>query len=115
MFDCAKKILQREGVKAFYKGYIPNILGIIPYAGIDLAVYEVGHALTAAPDHVLRSGLDRRLLPPELEEPVAGPLLQRHGQPRHPGAARLRHHLQLVRPAGQLPSGSDPHQDAGAR
>ncbi|XP_072294675.1 mitochondrial adenyl nucleotide antiporter SLC25A24-like [Eucyclogobius newberryi] len=40
MFDCAKKILQREGVKAFYKGYLPNILGIIPYAGIDLAVYE---------------------------------------------------------------------------
>ncbi|XP_042321046.1 calcium-binding mitochondrial carrier protein SCaMC-1 [Sceloporus undulatus] len=40
MFDCAKKILRREGVMAFYKGYIPNILGIIPYAGIDLAVYE---------------------------------------------------------------------------
>uniref|UniRef100_H9G454 Solute carrier family 25 member 24 n=1 Tax=Anolis carolinensis TaxID=28377 RepID=H9G454_ANOCA len=41
MFDCAKKILRKEGVMAFYKGYIPNILGIIPYAGIDLAVYEV--------------------------------------------------------------------------
>ncbi|XP_018420054.1 PREDICTED: calcium-binding mitochondrial carrier protein SCaMC-1 [Nanorana parkeri] len=40
MFDCAKKILKREGVLAFYKGYIPNILGIIPYAGIDLAIYE---------------------------------------------------------------------------
>ncbi|KAG8132719.1 putative Calcium-binding mitochondrial carrier protein [Naja naja] len=40
MFDCAKKILKTEGVKAFYKGYIPNILGIIPYAGIDLAIYE---------------------------------------------------------------------------
>lgn len=41
MFDCAKKIMKKEGVKAFYKGYIPNIIGIIPYAGIDLAVYEV--------------------------------------------------------------------------
>ncbi|XP_029939428.1 mitochondrial adenyl nucleotide antiporter SLC25A24 [Salarias fasciatus] len=40
IFDCAKKILKKEGVKAFYKGYLPNILGIIPYAGIDLAVYE---------------------------------------------------------------------------
>uniref|UniRef100_A0A673ALM6 EF-hand domain-containing protein n=1 Tax=Sphaeramia orbicularis TaxID=375764 RepID=A0A673ALM6_9TELE len=40
MFDCAKKILKNEGVKAFYKGYVPNLLGIIPYAGIDLAVYE---------------------------------------------------------------------------
>uniref|UniRef100_UPI003AAF6381 mitochondrial adenyl nucleotide antiporter SLC25A24-like isoform X1 n=1 Tax=Centroberyx gerrardi TaxID=166262 RepID=UPI003AAF6381 len=40
MFDCAKKILKNEGVRVFYKGYIPNLLGIIPYAGIDLAVYE---------------------------------------------------------------------------
>ncbi|XP_026102481.1 calcium-binding mitochondrial carrier protein SCaMC-3-like isoform X3 [Carassius auratus] len=38
--DCAKQILQKEGVLAFYKGYLPNMLGIIPYAGIDLAVYE---------------------------------------------------------------------------
>ncbi|CAK6982674.1 calcium-binding mitochondrial carrier protein SCaMC-2-A [Scomber scombrus] len=38
--DCAKQIFRREGLSAFYKGYIPNMLGIIPYAGIDLAVYE---------------------------------------------------------------------------
>ncbi|KAJ8285751.1 hypothetical protein GJAV_G00030520 [Gymnothorax javanicus] len=38
--DCAKQILQKEGLGAFYKGYVPNMLGIIPYAGIDLAVYE---------------------------------------------------------------------------
>lgn len=29
-----------EGPRVFYKGYIPNLLGILPYAGIDLAVYE---------------------------------------------------------------------------
>ncbi|XP_046495386.1 calcium-binding mitochondrial carrier protein SCaMC-2 isoform X4 [Equus quagga] len=40
MLDCARKILAREGMAAFYKGYVPNMLGIIPYAGIDLAVYE---------------------------------------------------------------------------
>eukprot|EP00076_Gallus_gallus_P010860 XP_004945869.1 calcium-binding mitochondrial carrier protein SCaMC-2 isoform X2 [Gallus gallus] len=40
MLDCAKNILSKEGMAAFYKGYIPNMLGIIPYAGIDLAVYE---------------------------------------------------------------------------
>ncbi|XP_046693963.1 calcium-binding mitochondrial carrier protein SCaMC-3 isoform X3 [Silurus meridionalis] len=40
VMDCARQILWKEGVQAFYKGYIPNILGIIPYAGIDLAVYE---------------------------------------------------------------------------
>lgn len=40
MADCAKQMLQRESVKVFYKGYVPNLLGIVPYAGIDLAVYE---------------------------------------------------------------------------
>ncbi|KAL1491164.1 hypothetical protein ABEB36_011804 [Hypothenemus hampei] len=38
--DAAVKIYHAEGIRAFYRGYIPNILGIIPYAGIDLAVYE---------------------------------------------------------------------------
>lgn len=41
IMDCAKHIIRKEGVAAFYKGYVPNMLGIIPYAGIDLAVYEV--------------------------------------------------------------------------
>ncbi|TRY96763.1 hypothetical protein DNTS_014489 [Danionella cerebrum] len=38
--DCAKQILKTEGMSAFYRGYVPNMLGIIPYAGIDLAIYE---------------------------------------------------------------------------
>lgn len=38
--DAAYKIYMTEGLGSFYRGYIPNILGIIPYAGIDLAVYE---------------------------------------------------------------------------
>jgi len=40
MLDCGLKIFQREGPKALYRGYLPNILGIIPYAGIDLTIYE---------------------------------------------------------------------------
>lgn len=40
MADCAKQMLQKEGVSSFYKGYVPNLLAIVPYAGIDLAVYE---------------------------------------------------------------------------
>ncbi|GAB5567611.1 calcium-binding mitochondrial carrier protein SCaMC-3 isoform X3 [Prionailurus iriomotensis] len=45
LLDCAWQILEREGPRAFYRGYLPNVLGIIPYAGIDLAVYEldIGH------------------------------------------------------------------------
>lgn len=40
IWHCAQKILILEGVKGFYRGYLPNLIGIIPYAGIDLAVYE---------------------------------------------------------------------------
>lgn len=46
--DCAKNILKMQGVRGFYRGYVPNILGIIPYAGIDLAVYEVSSVLWTA-------------------------------------------------------------------
>ena len=44
--SCIKEILKGTNgsfsviVRAFYRGYIPNILGIVPYAGIDLAIYE---------------------------------------------------------------------------
>lgn len=41
LWDAIVKIYTTEGVRAFYKGYIANLLGIIPYAGIDLATYEV--------------------------------------------------------------------------
>lgn len=38
--DAAYQIYRKEGWRSFYKGYLPNLLGIIPYAGIDLAIYE---------------------------------------------------------------------------
>jgi solute carrier family 25 (mitochondrial phosphate transporter), member 23/24/25/41 len=36
----SKDIWVQEGPRAFYRGLIPSIVGIIPYAGIDLAAYE---------------------------------------------------------------------------
>ncbi|XP_055934324.1 calcium-binding mitochondrial carrier protein SCaMC-2-like [Argiope bruennichi] len=39
-WDAVCKIYRTEGLRSFYKGYLPNLLGIIPYAGIDLAIYE---------------------------------------------------------------------------
>ena len=39
--DCAQRLWRKEQLKGFYRGFVPNILGIMPYAGIDLAVYEV--------------------------------------------------------------------------
>ncbi|XP_012607158.1 mitochondrial adenyl nucleotide antiporter SLC25A24-like [Microcebus murinus] len=41
IIDCSRKLFKQEGVRAFFRGYVPNFLGIIPYAGIDLAVYEL--------------------------------------------------------------------------
>ncbi|XP_053446534.1 calcium-binding mitochondrial carrier protein SCaMC-1-like [Nycticebus coucang] len=41
IIDCGKKLLKQEGVRTFFKGYVPNFLGIIPYAGLDFAVYEI--------------------------------------------------------------------------
>lgn len=38
--DCASNLLKHEGVRGFYRGFVPNLLGILPYAGIDLAIYE---------------------------------------------------------------------------
>ncbi|KAK4569288.1 hypothetical protein RGQ29_004621 [Quercus rubra] len=35
-----KDIWVQEGPRAFYKGLVPSLLGIIPYAGIELAAYE---------------------------------------------------------------------------
>ncbi|CAN1133358.1 Calcium-dependent mitochondrial ATP-magnesium/phosphate carrier protein 2 [Linum perenne] len=35
-----RDIWVHEGPRAFYKGLVPSLLGIIPYAGIDLAAYE---------------------------------------------------------------------------
>nr|GEX53370.1 calcium-binding mitochondrial carrier protein SCaMC-2-B-like [Tanacetum cinerariifolium] len=36
----SRDIWVHEGPRAFYRGIIPSIFGIIPYAGIDLAAYE---------------------------------------------------------------------------
>ncbi|KAL0354921.1 UNVERIFIED_CONTAM: Calcium-dependent mitochondrial ATP-magnesium/phosphate carrier protein 2 [Sesamum radiatum] len=36
----SKDIWVREGPRALYKGLTPSLLGMIPYAGIDLAAYE---------------------------------------------------------------------------
>lgn len=36
----SRDIWVQEGPRAFYRGLIPSLLGIVPYAGIDLAAYE---------------------------------------------------------------------------
>ncbi|XP_078447555.1 calcium-dependent mitochondrial ATP-magnesium/phosphate carrier protein 2-like [Wolffia australiana] len=36
----SRDIWVHEGPRAFYRGLFPSLLGIVPYAGIDLAAYE---------------------------------------------------------------------------
>ncbi|CAF1296568.1 unnamed protein product [Rotaria magnacalcarata] len=38
--DAVKRIYRFEGRKAFWRGYMLNQIGIVPYAGFDLACYE---------------------------------------------------------------------------
>lgn len=39
--DVFCKVLRSEGWRAFYRGLTPSMLGIIPYAGVDIAVFEM--------------------------------------------------------------------------
>lgn len=34
------KIMREEGIWAFYKGYIPTIAGVLPYAGVSFFTYD---------------------------------------------------------------------------
>ncbi|XP_069914851.1 mitochondrial carrier protein SCaMC-3L isoform X1 [Oryctolagus cuniculus] len=98
LLDCARQILEREGTRALYRGYLPNMLGIIPYACTDLAVYE-GAPPTS---------------PPDASMPVAE-VRRGHGRPQRPGQSVVRDAVHNVWPDGQLPADLAADQDAGPR
>lgn len=39
--DAARQIVRQEGWRAFYRGLKPSLLGILPYAGVDIATFEL--------------------------------------------------------------------------
>mmetsp|Transcript_21240 Transcript_21240/g.59056 ORF Transcript_21240/g.59056 Transcript_21240/m.59056 type:complete len:311 (-) Transcript_21240:248-1180(-) len=39
--DAAAKIFMQEGPLAFYRGLVPSLIGILPYAGVDITTFEV--------------------------------------------------------------------------
>ncbi|XP_037664423.1 calcium-binding mitochondrial carrier protein SCaMC-1-like [Choloepus didactylus] len=41
MLDCVRKIWKHERVRGFYKGLVPDFLAVIPYAGVDITIYEM--------------------------------------------------------------------------
>jgi len=41
------EIYRHEGFFAFYRGWVPSVIGVIPYAGLNFAVYETSKAYLA--------------------------------------------------------------------
>lgn len=39
LFQVFVRILRDEGAKAYFRGYVPTILGVIPYAGTSFFTY----------------------------------------------------------------------------
>jgi len=39
--DCFQKTVQKDGFGALYRGIFPSLLGIFPFAAIDLGVYDI--------------------------------------------------------------------------
>lgn len=41
IFDAARRIHSEEGLSGFYRGLTPSLIGILPYAGVDIAIFEI--------------------------------------------------------------------------
>ena len=40
LVDAVRKIYDEEGIRKFYRGFVPTMLGIVPYAGLSFLTYE---------------------------------------------------------------------------
>lgn len=40
MFHALSTVLREEGPRALYKGWTPSVIGVVPYVGLNFAVYE---------------------------------------------------------------------------
>lgn len=48
IIHAARTILREEGPLAFYKGWLPSVIGVVPYVGLNFGVYEtLKHMLLA--------------------------------------------------------------------
>eukprot|EP00210_Caulerpa_lentillifera_P000608 g589.t1 len=41
LIECGTRIYNKEGLLAFYRGLGPNMVGIFPYAGVEIACFEI--------------------------------------------------------------------------
>lgn len=40
LLHATRTIAAQEGMLAFYKGWLPSVIGVVPYVGLNFAVYE---------------------------------------------------------------------------
>lgn len=40
MIHALRTVLREEGARALYKGWLPSVIGVVPYVGLNFAVYE---------------------------------------------------------------------------
>lgn len=45
IWHAANVIIREEGPRALYKGWLPSVIGVVPYVGLNFAVYETLKAL----------------------------------------------------------------------
>ncbi|XP_078169132.1 mitochondrial adenine nucleotide transporter ADNT1-like isoform X1 [Carex rostrata] len=51
MFHALGTVFREEGFRALYKGWLPSVIGVIPYVGLNFAVYE------SLKDHILKENV----------------------------------------------------------
>jgi solute carrier family 25 aspartate/glutamate transporter 12/13 len=61
--DCVQQIRTKEGIKGFYRGLVPNLIGITPEKAIKLAVNDIARlALTPANTDATQLSISRGVL-----------------------------------------------------
>lgn len=72
--QCARAVWAREGPAAFGRGLVPTLVGLVPYAGVDIAAFEL-----------LKEALAPPAPPPPPALPAGASAIA--GQPHHPPPA----------------------------
>ena len=111
ILDAVKKLYRINGLRAFYRGFYVNLAGILPYSGIDLAVYEAG---LLSRSHSPHRALTPALLSPTDSEELLLKLLPKR-RPERGDRFLLRHHKQRFWSIVLIPISFNSDSSAGDR
>ncbi len=39
LYTCVREAIQSGGWRSLYRGLVPSVIGIVPYSGVDMAVF----------------------------------------------------------------------------